>query len=78
MKIDPKATKAELLKIITDLRDEATGYHQQAKRLEERLAEAWAENITLANSRVVMMAHRKPWKLALLALAVGVVIGWVA
>ena len=72
MNISPKATKAELLKIIQDLRDEATGWHQHAKKLEDKLA--------AANTTVDSVADRKPWALiaivAALAFVVGVVVGW--
>jgi len=48
---------------IMDLRDEATGWHQEAKRLEDKLADEMQITLTAANTRVHQMADRKPWKL---------------
>jgi hypothetical protein len=77
MKLDPKATKAELIKIIQDLRDEATGWHQRAKTLEDELAGQFAENASLVNAKLHRMGDNKPWKLVALAFIAGVVAGWV-
>jgi hypothetical protein len=77
MKIDPKATKAELIKIIQDLRDEATGWHQRAKSLEDEVAGLFAENASLVNAKLHRMGDRKPWKLVALTFVAGVVAGWV-
>ena len=67
MKIDPKATKADLLKIIDDLRDEAIGWHQNAKSLEDDITELRAE----LSRRIDAMGDNKPWKLASLAFVAG-------
>jgi formate/nitrite transporter FocA (FNT family) len=79
MKLDPKATKAELIKIIQDLRDEATGWHQRAKTLEDELAGLFAENASLVNAKLHRMGDRKPWKLiaitAGIAFGMGVIVG---
>jgi len=48
---------------IMDLRDEATGWHQEAKRLEDKLADEMQITLTAANARVHRMADRKPWRL---------------
>lgn len=77
MKIPANANTKYLRKIIADLRDEATGWHQRAKTLEDQIAAMTAEHIATANSRVDAMGDNKPWKLAALAFVTGIVIGWI-
>jgi len=75
MSITTKTTKAEMLKIIQDLRDEATGWHQHAKQLEDRLTSVIAENIECASLQVNQAHTQLPWLFPALALVVGIVIG---
>lgn len=63
MKIDPKATKADLRRIIDDLRDEATGWHQAAKRAEDKL-----------EALVDQTGDRKPWLLFGAGCGVGAIV----
>lgn len=60
MKITSKTTKAELVEFIKDLRDEATGWHQEAETLRRAL-----------DARVDRMGERKPWKVLALGFAAG-------
>lgn len=84
MKITTKTTRAELIKIAQDLRDEATGWHQRAKSLEDELEQARDmiadivnRNAFAANARIDRMGENKPWKLATLAFVAGIVTGYV-
>ena len=75
MNITTKTTKAEMLKIIQDLRDEATGWHQHAKQLEDRLAGVIAENIEYTSLQVNQARAQLPWLFPALALVAGIIIG---
>lgn len=79
MKITTKTTRAELIKIAQDLRVEATGWHQEAKRLEDRLAVVIAESIVQVNARASAetIGDNMLWEMVSLALVIGIIIGWV-
>lgn len=84
-----EAALAAAEKLAMDLRDEATGYHQEAKRLQDQLEAALQDNwrkVALEaikqscelQDRVDAMGENKPWKLLWLAFTAGLVIGWIA
>jgi len=64
-------------KAIMDLRDEATGWHQHAKQLEDELADEMHISLTAANARVHRVADRKPWRLISIVAVVAFWLGWV-
>ena len=84
MKIPANANTKQLRKIIDDLRDEATGWHQAAKKAEgalqaaqDQLAARIHADLLKANTRIDAMGDNKPWRLAALAFVAGIVIGWI-
>lgn len=66
MKITSKTTRAELLDLLNDAEERALGSYHELIEMRGKL-----------NSAVNSMGDNKPWKLATLAFAVGIVIGWI-
>lgn len=66
MKITTKTTRAELLELLNDAEERALGSYHELLEVRGKL-----------NAGVNQMGDNKPWKLAGLALIVGIIIGYI-